>query len=190
MKTAATVLLLALCGVATITTTEAKRNPNLCRTTNCECICTASCSGAGWARYGKLMQCYEDLPVCKRTGDKKKPWSVSGKKNDYRACRQPSNRDEAFEENFDHENEGPFYDASVVQYNPYGSYYKSHGPTNWEQARHFQSWNNHDENNFDESLFDAGGVGSSSFCNNCKRFHIGRDFMLCWDTGKPVVCPY
>ena len=58
----------------------------------CTKICVANCSGAGMVRFGKVMRCYESLPICKRTGNKKKPWSVSGRKNDYRACRTPKRR--------------------------------------------------------------------------------------------------
>jgi hypothetical protein len=58
----------------------------------CTKICVDNCSGAAKVRFGKVMRCYESLPICKRTGNKKKPWSVSGRKNDYRACRTPKRR--------------------------------------------------------------------------------------------------
>ena len=83
MKITTTISFIALlCCVATIGTIEAK----------CTKVCVAYCSGAAKVRFGKVMKCYEHLPVCKRTGHKQHPWSVSGRKNDYRACRPPKSR--------------------------------------------------------------------------------------------------
>jgi hypothetical protein len=182
MKFTATVLLLALvCGVATITTTEAK----------CTKICVAYCSGAAKVKFGKVMKCYESLPVCKRTGNKRHPWSVSGRKNDYRACRPPKGRnlrhnwDETFDDN-EETNIGhsdrmfaPFAAAaaSVVQYNPFGSNYHSHGPTNWQQAQHFQSWNNHDDTSFWDERRKLSEVAPWKWCEIYTTLTSGRELL-------------
>jgi hypothetical protein len=77
------VLFMALVMLASSTTTSAKQ---------CTRVCIAHCSGAAYVRFGPVYRCREDLPTCKRTGNSRHPWSVSGRKNDYRACNAPRRR--------------------------------------------------------------------------------------------------